>query len=370
MNKQILLFGIFLVYIVSCTKDNDTPTESSSITYKDEAFTQIFRQKSGLIAADVAQSIPLGNNKSLWVFGDSYIDTYDIATQSVPCLFQVRNAATLVNNSNLSVESTLIGTGLPASYFKNNTDNSYWFWPNAGYQNGNFVYVFLGLIHATGTIGDFGFEVIDELFVAKINAIGLSEIEYINLGSKSNIIFNNAVIKDSDFVYIYGIRENGFGKDLFVARYPKDNLLADWEYRTTTNWSTDSNDAKKIHDEFTSSFHVTKINGKYILITTEFSVGCDQGSEIYSYTSDTPYGPFSNKKTIWTVDDTLDGHLPFFYQANAHPEYENGKDELLVTYCINGYGNCVNTCIDNRFNPDYYRPRAIRVPYEVMGIDE
>ena len=77
---------------------------------------------------------------------------------------------------------------------------------------------------------------------------------------------------------------------------------------------------------------------------------------------------FANKKVIWTVDDTLEGNVPFFYQANAHPEYDNGKQELLVTYCINGYGDCVQTCVNGRFNPDYYRPKAIRVPYSVMGI--
>ena len=51
-----------------------------------------------------------------------------------------------------------------------------------------------------------------------------------------------------------------------------------------------------------------------------------------------------------------------------HPEFDDKTKELLITYCINGYGNCVNTCINNRFNPDYYRPKAIRVPYKVIGI--
>jgi len=103
-----------------------------------------------------------------------------------------------------------------------------------------------------------------------------------------------------------------------------------------------------------------------VLITTEFSVGCDQGKNIFSYTSDQPYGPFTNKKTIWTLNDTLQGHYPFFYLANAHPEYDNGKAELLITYCINGYDACVNVCIGGRKNPDYYRPKAIRVPYKLI----
>ena len=55
-----------------------------------------------------------------------------------------------------------------------------------------------------------------------------------------------------------------------------------------------------------------------------------------------------------------------FYMANAHPEYDNGKEELLITYCINGYGDCLKTCTDNRMDPDIYRPKAIRVPFKLI----
>lgn len=153
-----------------------------------------------------------------------------------------------------------------------------------------------------------------------------------------------------------------------VARFPEGSIQEPWEYHSNSGWTTNIADAANIHSEFTSSFHVAEVNGKFVMITTEFSVGCNQGSEIYSYTSETPYGPFTNKQVIWTVDDTLQGNVPFFYQANAHTEYDNGKDELLVTYCINSYGDCVNTCDNGRLNPDYYRPKAIRVPYGVMGL--
>ncbi len=375
--KKTVLYLVFVALLHGCTLNNDTPqpvteTDDDPATpavssYKDIQFTNLFKQTNGVVAADVAHSIPLENNKSFWVFGDSYIDNYDAATETVPCLFQVRNAATIVDNTSLNVETVLLGNGSPASYFKNGTNNDYWFWPNAGYSTGSNIYVFQNLIHRTGQ-GGFGFEEVDNLFVAKINASNFSDIQYIELGSKNGISFNNAVVMDDDYRYIYGIRNNGFGRDLFVARFPAGSLQSSWEYRSASGWSSSIVEAVKIHDEFTSSFHVAKVNEKYVLITTEFSVGCNQGSEIYSYVSDTPYGPFTNKKTIWTVNDTLEGNVPFFYQANAHPEFDNGNEELLVTYCINSYGDCVQTCVNGRLNPDYYRPRAIRVPYSLMGI--
>ena len=91
-----------------------------------------------------------------------------------------------------------------------------------------------------------------------------------------------------------------------------------------------------------------------------------QGKNILTATSVNPWGPFTGQHSVWQVDDTLKGHFPFFYMANAHPEFDNGNEELLITYCINGYGTCVETCNDNKMDPDVYRPKAIRVPYSLI----
>jgi hypothetical protein len=108
------------------------------------------------------------------------------------------------------------------------------------------------------------------------------------------------------------------------------------------------------------------VKGRYLLTSSQFSVGCDQGKEIYMAVSDTPTGPFSPRKKMFTIDDTHQGHYPFFYLPVAHPQFINDKDELLVTYCINGYEPCVPNCNNGRLNPDHYRPRAIRVPLDLV----
>ncbi|MDQ6763804.1 MAG: hypothetical protein M3015_14410 [Bacteroidota bacterium] len=54
----------------------------------------------------------------------------------------------------------------------------------------------------------------------------------------------------------------------------------------------------------------------------------------------------------------------------AHPDCINDKDELLVHYAINDYGPCIVNCINNNFNPEYYRPQAIRVPLHLLGIND
>jgi hypothetical protein len=104
---------------------------------------------------------------------------------------------------------------------------------------------------------------------------------------------------------------------------------------------------------------------KYKLITVLLlilHVACSFGQEKQSLTYKDI--PFTGQHSIWQVDDTINGHYPFFYMANAHPEFDNGKKELLITYCINGYGNCVETCVYGRMDPNVYRPKAIRIPYK------
>jgi hypothetical protein len=97
-------------------------------------------------------------------------------------------------------------------------------------------------------------------------------------------------------------------------------------------------------------------------------MGCDQGKTIYTSVSANLTGPFTSPQRIYTIDDTLQGHYPFFYSVVAHPEFLADGKGLLFTYCINGYGSCVPICHDNRMNPDYYRPKAFRVPLSAIGI--
>src|ERR1051326_3209289 len=75
---------------------------------KDPEFTEFFRRTNGWTAGDGAFSLSLSDGRILWLFGDSYIDHLDPQTQTVPCLFQVRNVAMLQSRDGQKV-STLSG---------------------------------------------------------------------------------------------------------------------------------------------------------------------------------------------------------------------------------------------------------------------
>src|SRR5262249_45972183 len=109
-----------------------------------------------------------------------------------------------------------------------------------------------------------------------------------------------------------------------------------------------------------------KIRNKFLLTTSAFSVACDQGKDISIATSSQPTGPFSELKRVFTVDDLVEGHAPFFYFPIAHPEFMNSDNELLITYSINGYEPCLPNCVNGRMKADSYRPRAIRVTLSLI----
>lgn len=357
MKKISLLSFLSLIFgLCGCKKDQiPYPVQS----YKDTTFTDYFKRTTGLIAADGAYSIPLSNGKSLWVFGDSYIDSYDSTTNTTPCLFQARNSCLLIDVANPSQQTTLPGNFGSNSFFVDGSDN--YIWPGSGFQQADTIYVFVNkLWHTQQT---------DTSMVAKILYPSYALHSFFKPADFDGINFGVSIIQETDFDYVYGIKHNGFGHDVYAARFPHGNIAATWQFYNGDSWVADATAANRIHEEFTASFYLLKLKSKYVLITTEFSVGCDQGKNIYVATSDNPTGPFENKHSVWQIDDYLQGHLPFFYLANAHPEFDNGNEELLITYCINNYGDCVETCISGRQNPDNYRPKAIRVAYNSIHPD-
>jgi hypothetical protein len=306
--------------------------------------------------------------------GDSHIDDYNPADKTVPCLFQVRNTAMLqpLNNWDNRQTSTLLGneSGLK-SFLKNRPNDSFFCWPGAGIEIDNSVYIYCTSLKNQGS-GAFGFAKAGNDFIAKLSVPEMKVTDYLSLPDFNDINFGIGYIRDkkSKWVYAYGQKYNAakIECNLYVARFAAQEPMTNWEFWNGRSWSGDVKQAGAIATQTSVSgtFQVSKIKNKILLLSSALSINCDSGTEIYSSVSDAVSGPFSDKKQIYVIDDRLNGHSPFFYSGIAHPEYVNEKDEILVTYAINGYGTCVPDCLNNRLDPNVYRLRGIRVPYELL----
>jgi predicted alpha-1,2-mannosidase len=347
--------------------------DNKTVVYKDSVATAFFKRTKGVVAMDGGFTVTLNNGKDLWLFGDSYIDHYDSITHSLPCLFQARNSALLqpsANDWNWHNTIALVDNSSNKTFLKDKQHPDHFFWPASGYQLKDTVFIYgMNMKNVKDGLGfgKAGNDVWIKLSYPSLKLLDIKELP----SSTDSIQFGCGLITDNGdgYDYIYGTKQKFINADLYVARFPFDRPLNRWSFWNGSSWSENINEIKPVALSPSNSATVSKIKNKYVIFTAELSLGCDGGKNIFASTSDHVEGPFSQSKIIYTINDTLQGHYPFFYLPIAHPACINNKNELLVHYSINGYEPCIINCRDNKFNPEYYRPQAIRVPLNLLGIN-
>lgn len=355
---------------VSNNKEQGWQFSKVTATYVDVDANNFFRRTKGWIASDGCATIPLVDGRVIWTMGDSDIDNYDSVRQQMTCLFQVRNSCLLQPSTtdwNWQNTATLTGNPLPGfqSYFKNKPDDDYFMWPGNGFQTeGNdTIYVYNSPLKVKGK----GWEQDGNELWAKVRSSDMKVVAYSELPDFKKINFGQGIAKLNDgYIYAFGSRQTFIYSNVFVARFKTSDPNSSWSFWTTDGWSTDVSEAKPLAEAASNGVAVCYANNRFYIFSTEFNVGCDQGTKIFVSTGNSPTGPFSYRKEVYEIPDRLEGHSPFFYGVNAHPEFNNGRNGLLITYNINGYGDCVKTCFRGWTDPDTYRPRAVRIPFEIL----
>ena len=232
-----------------------------------------------------------------------------------------------------------------------------WYWPGNGFVIGDKLYKFCSLLYMASE-GDWG------MAVERVNVLTyqLPGLEFI---SETPVPYNGAdrvyetALVDGEYVYIYatvGI-EGGLEPkvDVMAARAASSNPYTDWQYYTGSGWSDNASDAVRLEglaDVPVSSLSVFKLRDKYVLLTQRQELW---RGEIHTFTSDTPYGPWTNKQTVFTAQepDNL-----YTYNATAHPQIQ--KDGMiLVSYNVNQNGTFegLEGFVILFNNPGFYRPR-------------
>src|SRR5690606_32692736 len=256
-------------------------------------------------------------------------------------------------------------------------DHASFFWPGHGYSKGDTAIVFWQQYTGSdiNTIKHTG------IYVSKIYTPGFTDASNIEplkkLPLPAEIEFGVSVVVDSadSYIYLYGHKKDWIVLRPLVARCAFDqDITGPWEFFNGSAWTSDIDDAAQIMgstDHFVSpSYSVMKLKDKYYMVSQENGyMSCGLGREIYSWEADSPVGPFTNKKLLYTIEDKYQGEYLVTYNATAHPQFiEN--NELLISYNVNGFDNysdtpCQNECQNpfrDRRNADGYRPKFIRVP--------
>jgi hypothetical protein len=240
-------------------------------------------------------------------------------------------------------------------------------WPAHGVEIGNHVYLQCGegngLSLSNQSLYDLTENAGTKWQVKRTTPAGMS--------GQNAISYSSGMVKAADgYVYVFGTQGTGFGytNNVHVARFPVSNPQS-WTFWNGATWvaAPATGDGARITDALGTA-DVAYVNGKYVLVTMDQGFNCDNSRNIYTATATSPTGPFSARKQVYTIKEYLYGNYARYYTPAIHPESVNGRNELLVTYCLNFSACGVEDCVNGYLDPYFYRVKGIRVPYGKIGL--
>lgn len=338
--KNYLTTAVLFLSLASCKKEfvsaqNESTSAanataaltSEKATYWDSVFT---RYGGGWTGGDVAVSYKLPDNRVMWLWGDSFLDTV-YADRSRPILPFIHNQVTTMNMQGGNFTTYFRGTAQsPQPYFANVGQKYYW--PNliCMNQQQTQVYVFMDKIKTVGT-GTFGFKTVGvDVAVLNYPDLSIKEIKPFSTGSAINWV-GSAYESEDGYIYIYGVESTKYNKFARVCRTPKNNPLSSVEYFNGTAWTNAPELNGRLLGGLSENFSFFKYQGKYYLLSQENLLG----PNIYLYDAASPTGPFTNKRLVYTTPTKVGNWNVITYNATAHSEFITPDGKLLVGYCTN-----------------------------------
>jgi hypothetical protein len=347
-------------------------------TYRDDNVVRFFNRNStsqGSVAFDQGTSIPLSNGSVLWVTQDAWDGASLQPNGKFSCnsFFSYGNSILIQPSAtNWAPDATINMTrdssaqNKPRQICDIQSGNTF-AWPAHGVEIGGHVYLQCGEgsgLEATNqSLYDLTLKSGSKWQVKRTLPAGMSGQAAIN--------YSAGMVKAADgYVYVFGTQATGFGYTLnvHVARFPVTNPQS-WTFWNGSSWVNTpvTGDGARITDGLGTA-DVAYVNGKYVMVVMDQGFNCDNTRNIYTATSNSPTGPFTARTQVYTIKEYLYGNYARYYTPAIHPESVNGRNELLVTYCLNFSACGVQDCVDGYLDPYFYRVKGVRIPYTKIGL--
>lgn len=318
--------GIFLVLIAGCS----LPAPDLERSFRNDPLWR---------GADACFSVPLGPDRALWLFGDTWIGPR-------------RAGAKMIRNS-----AAILSGGRFAFHWREGPDDAFkpargdgWLWPLHGARLGPTLYLFFSQLIATKS--GLGFAASNNLLMVVGNPDApiaewrtrLVEIPFFRRTENGDTAFGAACVADGELC-IFGIREDwkrGMGgRSVVVARTATPEDFASWKI------------SEPLFDEGATEFSVGRFGSGFVAVYTRFGLS----DEIHARFAPKPEGPWSAPKLIYRVPDVAWSKNYFSYAAKAHPELATAPGELVVTYATNSWELADHVRDAERL----YWPRVVRL---------
>lgn len=319
----------------------------------------------GVTGADGAISFPLDDDISIFMMGDSFLTPVRKKKRDVNSPM-INNTFIALSRRGETHTALYQGTMANPVAFLKPVDGSphEYYWPGHGFESNGKLHVFMSrFLHGDGAWG-FKFSGTDYITMDAKTFKVISQHDF-PYSIQNHVHYGHSVVYMGNYTYIYGAWSNKDSTALHLARGKLDmetDLIDSFEFFDGKGWTSDpiaSAPLKGIGQPIPEQFSVFKYGNLFILILQARELG---NGNIYSYTSSAPTGPWRNEKLLYqTTEQENTNDQIFTYNAMAHPQYiKDGK--LLISYCVNSF----EVKKIHETNTDYYRPRFIWVPMEMI----
>ena len=329
----------------------------------------LFRSDARWLGGDDGYSVPLGEDRTLWLFGDSFISTEPGQTRADATV--VHSSIALQTGLDLADCAWQFGWRLDASGRSESlveTGDETWVWPYDGVRLGASLLLFFmhvrstrpdldGMDAAWEAEGSMGFfEVFDwQAYVVPDPDADLQDWTFVPASRPAEShgsIVGAAVCEYADAVLAFAYRPDG----ALLCRWSRDDAArgdltsAEW-WCGAGGWSSTAEPVVVLPGALTEFTVHQADDGRWV--QTEVTGFAEPAAAVSMRFADSPEGPWSEHREVLPISGRPAGAV--IYAGKAHPELAG--DELVVSHVTIGM-----TRGETLANPDLYVPRVVRVP--------
>jgi hypothetical protein len=333
------------------------------------AYEALFQRTEGWTGGDGIFSVRLDSDRTLWLFGDTFIGEVKGGRHIDPLL--VNN--TLAIQKGLEPDKAEIkffyrsaADGKPEAFMQP-PDGVGWLWPYHGLRTPDGLFLFQVQVDRSEGPPGFDFKPVATWLIHISNPddspdqwkLSSNKIPW----SREDRLFGSSVLAVGDECLIYGTEEkvvSGFSeKKMFLARVPVSRLkdFCQWRFFSRGEWVPNPEGAEMLLANMANEFSVSfqPALNQYVLVYTQDSLS----EFIVLRLAREPWGPWSEPIRVYRCPEATWDPRAFCYAAKGHPELSRSSEELIVTYTTNSSDfELVES--DTRF----YRPRFLKIRFQ------